>query len=129
MTRLLDGTWKSRGVFCYCFLCTVTRDGPVFCLRAERSYRTNGDRRLGRAKSKPVGGNAVWLSDRLNAPSLRPRFLARLNDPLNWVLATLRGINRRRWVEDAGIGETLDLARLANAFFRFAFCLTVEFSR
>lgn len=50
-----------QGVFCYCFLCTVTRDASVLSRCEERSCTANR-KLVGRVKLKPVGGNALVKS-------------------------------------------------------------------
>lgn len=39
-TRLLDGGLEIQGVFCYCFLCTVTRDAGVLSPREEKKLES-----------------------------------------------------------------------------------------
>lgn len=46
-TRLLDRAWKSKGVFCYCFLCIVTRDASVLSLPSTVERSWNGKARKG----------------------------------------------------------------------------------
>lgn len=69
-----DGEWRGcqdsfvrrgleiQGVFCYCFLCTVTRDASVLSSYEERSCTVNR-KLVERVKLKPVGGNALVKSE------------------------------------------------------------------